>query len=357
MIGNILYVLPTGGYSGGANSIVQEVGGFLRMGLNAAIAVDAGNHAGLASAYASLPAVLSTMKPYGSPAILRDLLAGADVAVATVATSVPSLVKAWRVLPDGRRPRLFYYIQDYEPLFFAPGSGEWTAAHQSYEQGPDLRGMAKTDWLCRVVQARHGMTVARVKASIDHDVFFPLLHGRGPDRPSIAAMIRPHTPRRAPRRTCRVLNRLAQALGERVSITTFGCEADELRRHGLALAPSIAHHGRLTREQVAHVLRQTDLFLDLSDYQAFGRTGLEAMACGAVSLMPLLGGAGEFVIHGENGFLVDVREEPEILRTVQRFVDLPGSTRQAMRMAAIRTAADHTVQKACVSILEVFLSG
>lgn len=52
------------------------------------------------------------------------------------------------------------------------------------------------------------------------------------------------------------------------------------------------------RVAVATVLRRTDLFIDLSWWQAFGRSGLEAMACGTLSIMPLTGAASE--ICGED---------------------------------------------------------
>ena len=39
----ILFVLPAGGYSGGANSVVQETKGLLRIGEQASIAMDSKN--------------------------------------------------------------------------------------------------------------------------------------------------------------------------------------------------------------------------------------------------------------------------------------------------------------------------
>ena len=56
---------------------------------------------------------------------------------------------------------------------------------------------------------------------------------------------------------------------------------------------------------MAELLRESDVFLDMSVYQAFGRTALEAMACGATAVVPKVGGVWEFVEHGHNALAVD----------------------------------------------------
>jgi len=358
MIGSLLYILPAGGYSGGANSVVQEVSGFLAMGIHARIAVDEKNFASFSNAYASLPSVASNLHSYLGEASLSKLLAQYDNVVMTVATSVPAVISAWEKLSTESRPRLFYYIQDYEPLFFHKGTPEWHAARRSYEYPLIMQGFAKTDWICETVQRNHGLTVSRVKASIDHSVYFPLLNIKRTDTViRVTAMIRPSTPRRAPRRTCRIMNRIADELGAQVSVHTFGCTVNELREAGLKLNAEVTHHGRLTREQVANLLRRTDLFLDLSDFQAFGRTGLEAMACGAVPIVTAFGGTNEYIVQGANGLATDVRYDEQILADVRAFCSLPESSRKSMYLNAINTAAKYSVTAACASILSVFLSG
>ncbi|WP_193182380.1 glycosyltransferase family 4 protein [Nisaea sediminum] len=353
MIGNVCYLLPAGGYSGGANSVVQEVSGLQKMGINAKIAVDDKNYETFTNAYASLPDIASGVRSYGTREAMKKILADSDIAVVTVATSVPDIISAWNDVPERKRPKLFYYIQDYEPLFFEKGSPDWLAAAQSYEHNLIMKAFAKTDWICETVERCHGMRVSRVKASIDHGTFFPLLTKPKGGKLKIAAMIRPSTPRRAPRRTCRVVNKIVAEYGEGVGVTTFGCNREQLRDYGLNLAASVQHLDRLTREQVAQVLRQTDIFLDLSDYQAFGRTGLEAMACGATPVLPMFGGASEYVRHRENGFLVDVRDEEEVFRVVREFAKSPSTTRRKMCIQAISTASEYTTRSACASIIDV----
>ena len=145
--------------------------------------------------------------------------------------------------------------------------------------------MAKTDWICRTVGERHGRPVYRVAPSLDHAVYWP-----GKERDDapirIAAMIRPTTPRRGPVRTLQVLNQVARRLDNKVCMLLFGCETNNLRtflsQSGLdiELGENFESRGILTTDGVADLLREAHIFVDFSDYQAFGRTGLEAMACG-----------------------------------------------------------------------------
>ena len=96
------------------------------------------------------------------------------------------------------------------------------------------------------------------------------------------------------------------------------------------------------------------MFLDVSDYQAFGRTGLESMACGAIPVVPVLGGTSEFAVHGENAYVVDTRSDDAIMEAVRHFVTLSDQDRNKMRLNAMETAADFTVEKASLSLMRLF---
>ncbi|WP_141704062.1 glycosyltransferase family 4 protein, partial [Methylobrevis pamukkalensis] len=169
-------------------------------------------------------------------------------------------------------PRLAYYVQDYEPLFYPPGSPRWWRAFSSYGLLPGAIHFAKTDWIRTMVQLNHGVEVARVEPGLDRTVFFADPDKDLGGRPLLTAMVRPSTPRRGPRRTLRVLNRIAAARGDAVEIAIFGCADVELGAMGLDIDPAIRRLGVLDRQEAAGLLRHTDLFVDASDYQAFGRT-------------------------------------------------------------------------------------
>lgn len=351
---NILFVLPAGGYSGGANSVVQEVRGLRRIGINANLAVDQKNINSFTKCYSSEFEILQNIISFESYKKLEEELEKYDFIIATVSTRASELFSSIRNVNKNSKKQIQigYYIQDYEPLFFQTNSPNWILAKSSYDHAKDVICFAKTDWICRIVEQNHSIKVRRVLPSIDHSCYMPNLNNR--EKISISAMLRTTTSRRAPRRTARILNRIAEKYKNDIDITVFGSSDDEMLESGIILNSSVQNQGKLTRDQVAQTLRDSSLFLDLSDYQAFGRTGIESMACGSIPVMPILGGASEFIKHGQNGYLVDTRVDDLIIDIVDEFISLPLKRRNAMKFSALELAADHSVHRSAISLLNLF---
>ena len=146
----------------------------------------------------------------------------------------------------------------------------------------------------------------------------------------------------------RVLSRLANAHPGRTSIHVFGCVDAELEP--LARDFEFHNHGVLNRPEVAAVLASSDIFMDLSDYQAFGRTGLESMACGCAPLVPVHGGADEYAIDGVNAVVADTLSEDACFERLDALVRAPERL-ESMRQAALRTASRYSIHAAAVSEL------
>ena len=348
----IVFVLPSAGGGGGAHSIVQEAAGLARLGVDVAIASPEHLAVDFRLRYAELQGRGVANPTYASIAGLSTILSGADLVVATTALSVDVVVEASEAVEPAERPKLVYYVQDYEPLFYSPGSDEWIKATRSFEQAGIGLIFAKTDWLRNIVEANHGVLVRRVQASIDHETYYPV--HRPDEQPiRVTAMVRPQTARRAPRRTLRILERIAFAYPD-AQVSFFGCDGRDLDAFNLQPSSALGCHGVLTQAQVATLLRHSDLFLDLSDYQAFGRTGLEGMACGCVPILPIFGGAEEYAEHLVNGFLVDTRSDEEIMLAVAAFLDGGSAQRALMRTAGIETALRYSVSRAAFSEYRLF---
>ena len=341
---NVTFILPGHGGGGGAHSVVQESVGLKQFGVRPAIATTEHTMDAFRANYPELDEAGVEIAVFQDAKDLADSLAQCDLAVATTYESLHLLRNA-KPLCGNKNLRTAYYVQDYEPFFVAPGTPEWTRARTSYSAMPDQLLFAKTDWLCEIVRANHGQPVTRVSPSIDHKTYYP-----GPDhsgrRPTICAMIRPKTPRRAPRRTARILEQIAERFDDKVELLAFGASPEELIRNGIRTSERIAQSGHLSREGVAAVLRTSDIFLDLSDYQAFGRTALEGMACGCIPVLPQIGGADEFARNFVNAMVVDTRDEEAILRAVSDLLSLDDKTRRTMRNAAMKTSLDYSVEKA-----------
>ena len=352
---SVLFVLPSGGGGGGSNSVVQEVMGLARLGVDARLAVNAPNYAKFSISYPELEAFKVPVVSYTEVSELVPHMASCQVVVATTNRSVFDVNNARTEMLKGNAAatvKFAYYVQDYEPLFYAPNSDAWTKAYQSYAVLKDAMLFAKTKWLCDIVYANHGIRVMKVAPSIDHDVYFPDLR-RNSSRLMVAAMLRPSTPRRAPWRTARVMAAIGRNHAN-VSMQVFGSTTEELTAAGIELPSGVKNWGVLRRSEVPDLLRGSDLFLDLSDYQAFGRTGLEGMACGCIPVVPILGGTAEYATHGRNAFVVDTRSDEQVLSAINTFLKMDLTARAEMRQQALETAADFTITKAALSELRIF---
>jgi GT2 family glycosyltransferase len=342
----VLFLVPVQGGGGGVHSVVQEAHGMRLLGVDARVAIRAQHRDLFRERYPALAEAGDLFYPFASPSYLAAYASSFDVVVGTIFTSM-ELVKAIVAAHPSVTPA--YYVQDYEPWFFDEGTPMRAAAEASYTLVPGTVLFAKTRWLCETIRREHGVEVRKVSPSLDHDVFFPAPKPRRRYWPArVIAMIRPSTPRRGAARTMRVLRRLKEEFAERVEIAIFGCADADLAADSLERDFAFTNHGVLIREQVAGLLRASDVFLDLSDYQAFGRSGLEAMACGCAVVLPARGGVDEYAVDHENAIVVDTSNESACYAAARELIAAPAARRR-LRQAGLRTAAAFSIRRAALS--------
>jgi len=341
----VLHGMPAGS-GGGVHSVYQETRGLRRLGVPARIAIAADAVERARDAYADADEMFVAFD--GEDELARRA-EGADVVVATHFTTVAMVARLWERL-DGFLPA--YYVQDYEPFFVEPGSDQLAEVTASYTAVPGQLVFAKTHWLRNVVGELHGVDVAKVEPSLDTEVYSTAGREDAPDGPlRVTAMIRPRTPRRQPVLTLDALAGFAAARAGEVEVTTFGCTDESIE--ALGRTPPGRHLGLLAREQVADLLRRSDVFLDASTYQAFGRTAIEAMACGCTPIVPRIGGAAQFVRHGENGLLAETLDPGAVTDALCLPADDP-ELRRRLQSAAVEEAGRHSVLRAALSEYTLF---
>ncbi len=344
---SVLFLLPSRNSGGGVHSVFQEASGMHRLGARVRIAVRAADHAFYLQLYPELPEVAVLALPF-TPDTLAGLAVGFEIVVATTPASVELLAQVQLA-----HPKLLpaYYVQDYEPFFYEEGSAKWQAARTSYTRIDDALLFAKTDWIVRQLSEQHGIVAQRVQPSLDHSVFYAGSRPTG-SAVRVAAMVRPQTPRRNAALTMRVLSELSKRHGARVELHIFGCESARAEFRPLLQDFPFVNYGILTRTEVAALLRGCHVFVDFSSFQAFGRTALEAMACGCASIVPRAGGTDEYAQHGVNALVVDTANEAACLLALN---DLVGDDAARTRLAAggLATAAAYSVERAVVSELNV----
>lgn len=346
----VLHGMPEGS-GGGVHSVYQEAKGMRQLGVPARIALGA---AAIERARAAYDDADELFVSFADEAELARCAAGADVVVATHYTTV-ALVKRLHERYGGFLPA--YYAQDYEPFFAEPGSSQLIEALDSYTAIPGQLVFAKTHWLRNLIGRLHGVDVAKVEPSLDRELF----NTKGREKAAraiatgrpvrVAAMIRPRTPRRQPILTADALSDLVAKHGSAVEVTTFGCPVESVETLGRRLPGP--HLGVLSREHVAGLLKRTDVFLDASTYQAFGRTALEAMACGCTTIAPRIGGAAQFVRHEENGLLADTLDREAVGEALDRLIE-DGDLRRRLQSAAAEDAANHSILRAALSEYALF---
>ena len=117
-----------------------------------------------------------------------------------------------------------------------------------------------------------------------------------------------------------------------VEIALFGCE--NLPDYRLPFEHKDL--GEIPNERLRSVYNSAAIVLDLSDYQALGRIGLEGMACGAATVLTKFGGITEYIRDGVNTLAVDPMDEAAVVTAVLRLVDDP-ALRARLVAEGIRT--------------------
>ena len=369
----IMFLVPATGTDDDSHSVVQEVRAMLRLGQPTLVAVDRrrgsddpgqghGENIGLGLGLDDgfPPGLDDHVRVYDGMDGLTSLIAEIQprIVVATTSALVNALAKVVDDIPDLRTA---YMIHDYEPFFHAADSDAWRDAAQAFALVPGMKLLARTRWLQDVVQVNHEVTVARLAPGIDHALYYPavadILDDTEPLRAlRVAVRLHPDLPARAPQRTVRILNHLAATYGACAELIAFGCKPQDVATHGLDLDGAVALAGCLSPEDTGHLFRTTDLFLDLSDYQPFGQTAIEAMSCGAMVIVPAHGAIEDYGADGQTCLIVDTRYDDLIMAAVHTIFAMTDQDRIRMRLNAIHQGFAFSVEQAALSILQALTS-
>lgn len=190
-------------------------------------------------------------------------------------------VKAFR----GTKHRC-YFVQDFEPFFYPPGS-EYALAEETYRFG--FTGITAGDWLARKLKDEYGMDTHSFQFSYDHDLYYPF-----PRRDTIQRVFfyaRPPTPRRAFDLGVLILAELAKRLPE-VEVVLAGWDVS-----GYELPFRNLKCGILSLAELPDLYSHCDAALVLS----FTNASLlppEVMACGC-AVVSNLGANNEWLLDDE----------------------------------------------------------
>jgi O-antigen biosynthesis protein len=204
--------------------------------------------------------------------VLREAmepLPPADASIATFWTS------AYALLKNRTSARKFYFIQDYEPLFYPAGT-YYALVEATYRFG--FPGIVNTPGLCDVYRREFGADAVPFTPATDPDLFHPA-SGRE-ERPfRVFFYGRPETERNAFELGLAALRRVKQRHGPAVDVVVAGSDVPpEIAQRG----PGLRFLGRLPYRETGDLYRKchAGLVLMLTKHPSY--LPFELMSCGAV---------------------------------------------------------------------------
>jgi GT2 family glycosyltransferase len=345
----ILFVLPVSEAGGGANVVIAEAKAMRRLGVQVELLNLARFRPAFEASYGDLEIPVTYVS---SPDKLIAMAGGYDVVVATANYTVQWL----RPLEHAPGVTLAYYIQDFEPRFYDESDPHYQVALRSYTSIPRMQLFTKTEWNAREVQHHTGRMPVAVGPSVDVDQFRPrtqyVVDANAKVR--IAAMLRPSSPRRNASGTVHVLLKLQKRFGRALEIVTFGSESHGPPLPDESVGLDFRDFGHLSPDRTAALLETADIFLDMSSYQAMGLTAMEAMACGAVAVVPRSGGATSFATHDRNALVMDTTDLGAVVEAVSGLV-ADYERRRSLQEAAVKDVNQFYPERAAWNILSYLL--
>ncbi|MDQ4149698.1 MAG: glycosyltransferase family 4 protein [Actinomycetota bacterium] len=216
----------------------------------------------------------------------------ADVSIATFWLTAYALS---RVRSTKRK---FYFIQDYEPIFYPAGTTS-ALTEQSYRMG--LYGICNTKTLKEIYEGIYGGRGTFFVPALDGKVFHPRERLSRGDRPyRVFLYARPSHPRNCYELAATALRGLKESLREGVEIVTAGSWVPLEGKHD----DDFMHHlGLLDYAETAELYRTCDVGLVLSVSRHPSYLPLELMASGCLVVSNFNPATTWLLKHEENSLL------------------------------------------------------
>lgn len=222
------------------------------------------------------------------------ILPHADAAVCTLWTTAYYLLKFNKV------KRKFYFIQDYEPLFYPAGS-TYAQTEATYRFG--FYGIANTQGLKSVYESEYGGHAVSLDPSVDTNIFYPNAQRQYHNKPfTVFFYGRPGHPRNGFELGVEALKCLKRRMGSRVRIVTAGANYD-ISLYGLDGV--LENLGRLKLEETGDLYRNCDVGLVMMYTRHPSYLPYEMMACGCCVVSNYNAYTSWFLKNNENAVVCE----------------------------------------------------
>ncbi len=175
-------------------------------------------------------------------------LPAADISFCSFWTS------AYLLLKFNNTKRKYYFIQDYEPLFY-PGGSTYALAESTYRFG--FKGLVNTPGLLAAVNSRHAMEGISFVPAVDQSIYYPADKTAKKSKIKIFFYARPNNPRNAFNLGILIIRQLLEKYGDKIEVVTAGAKWDEA---AFGLKGKITNLGLLgSLEAVGELYRSSDI--------------------------------------------------------------------------------------------------
>jgi O-antigen biosynthesis protein len=207
---------------------------------------------------------------------------------------------AYFSLRFNKTKRKFYFIQDYEPMFYPAGS-MYGQAEATYHFG--FYGLINTPGLCEVYQTQYNNQAEYFLPCVDTSLFFPDNNDRREKKHfTVFFYGRPGHRRNAFELGAAALKKLKKKFGDQISIISAGSEWDP-KDYGLE--GTIINLGILTLPQTACLYRTCDVGLAMMFTKHPSYLPFEFMASGCLVVSNKNASTKWFLQDGHNCMLTD----------------------------------------------------
>jgi len=124
-----------------------------------------------------------------------------------------------------------------------------------------------------------------------------------------------------------------------------------IRRHGLEGKATLT--GNVPREKALALMRESDVFVLQSYDETFGIVYIEAMAQGLICVGSRGEGVDGTIVDGENGFLIDARDDEALYNLLVRIAAMSQAERDHIRNSAYETARRMTEERMAAEYLRL----
>lgn len=236
----------------------------------------------------------------------------------------------------------FYFVQDFEPQFYAVGS-EYEFAYNTYKFG--FRGITAGDWLKNICINEFGMEADSFGFSYDKDLYHP--KEKKDTKKRVFFYARPVTPRRDFELGLLALNELTKMLPE-LEVVFAGWDVSNYE-----IPFKHKNMGIVRLEDLSDLYSQCDMCLIISNTN-LSLLPLEVMASNSVAVCSK-GENSTWLVNEENCILVDY-EPVSIANTMKYYLDNPTQL-ELIRKKGLAFAKDTSWLKEGLKVKEAILKG